>query len=63
MPRKGADYITFQVSQEEREILEMYCNQVDMTKSAVLREIIRGLKGKLKPCYWSAIPSQNSNNA
>ena len=51
MPRKGADYITFQVSEAEREILEMYCKQVDMTKSAVLREFIRGLKDKLKPTH------------
>lgn len=51
MPRKGADYITFQVSGEEREILELYCKQVDMTKSAVLRELLRGLKGKLKPTH------------
>lgn len=51
MPRKDADYITFQVSESEREILEMYCKQVDMTKSGVLRELIRNLKDKLKPTY------------
>ena len=51
MPRKDADYITFQVSGEEREIIEMYCKQVDMSKSAVLRDLIRGLKTKLKPGF------------
>lgn len=55
MPRKGATAITFQPSDEEREILELYCSQVDMTKSAVLRELIRGLKGKLKHTHQPPI--------
>ena len=51
MPRKGATAITFQPSDEEREILELYCRQVDMTKSTVLRELIRGLRDKIKPSH------------
>ena len=36
------------LSEEEWEILELYCNQVRRTKSDVLREFVRSLAKKLK---------------
>lgn len=62
MPRKGATAITFQPSDEEREILELYCKQVDLTKSAVLRELIRGLKSKLKTAYQPSVATNLDRN-
>ena len=62
MPRKGATAITFQPSDEEREILELYCKQVDMTKSTVLRELIRGLRDKIKPTHQLHTTLKIANN-
>lgn len=44
MPRKQQGWITFQSSQEEREILEQYCQETQRTKTEILRELVRGLK-------------------
>ena len=47
--RKESVHIGFNLSEEEREIIEMYARQENRTKSDVLRQLIRELKGKLRP--------------
>ncbi|HBE21736.1 MAG TPA: transporter [Cyanobacteria bacterium UBA11149] len=41
MPRKDQGWITFQSSDEERQILEQICQESQRTKTEVLREMIR----------------------
>lgn len=43
MPRKQQGWITFQSSAEERQILEQHCQQLQRTKTEVLRELVRSL--------------------
>ncbi|MBD2021233.1 TOBE domain-containing protein [Leptolyngbya sp. FACHB-36] len=43
MPRKEQGWITFQSSEEERKILEDYCQQSQRTKTEILRELVRNL--------------------
>jgi molybdopterin-binding protein len=43
MPRKQQGWITFQSSEEERKILEEYCQQSQRTKTEILRELVRTL--------------------
>lgn len=44
MPRKDQGWITFQTSEEERQLLEEICRVSQRTKTEVLREMLRGLK-------------------
>ncbi|SRR5579883_2353364 len=44
MPRKDQGWITFQTSEEERQLLETVCQMSQRTKTEVLREMLRGLK-------------------
>ncbi|WP_334311657.1 molybdopterin-binding protein [Kamptonema animale] len=41
MPRKEQGWITFQSSDEERQILEQICQQTQRSKTEILREMIR----------------------
>jgi len=43
MPRKQQGWITFQTSEEERKILEEYCQKSQRTKTEILRELVRSL--------------------
>ena len=43
MPRKDQGWITFQASEEERQLLEQICQQTQRTKTEVLREMLRNL--------------------
>ncbi|NJP10536.1 MAG: TOBE domain-containing protein [Leptolyngbyaceae cyanobacterium RU_5_1] len=43
MPRKHQGWITFQSSEEERQILEQYCRRSQRTKTEILRELVRTL--------------------
>ncbi|MBD2313563.1 TOBE domain-containing protein [Desertifilum sp. FACHB-1129] len=43
MPRKQQGWITFQSSEEERQLLEEYCQQSQRTKTEILRELLRSL--------------------
>jgi molybdopterin-binding protein len=47
MPRKQQGWITFQSSEEERQILEQHCQQSQRTKTEVLRELVRGLNSQV----------------
>lgn len=44
MPRKDQGWITFQTSEEERQLLEAICQRSQRTKTEVLREMLRGLR-------------------
>ncbi|MDX2100195.1 MAG: molybdopterin-binding protein [Leptolyngbyaceae cyanobacterium bins.59] len=44
MPRKDQGWITFQTSEEERQLLEEICQTSQRTKTEVLRELLRGLR-------------------
>jgi molybdopterin-binding protein len=49
MPRKEQGWITFQSSEEERQILEDYCQQSQRTKTEILRELVRTLSDATPP--------------
>lgn len=42
-------FITFRVTEEEKELLKQYCDQECRTQTDILRELIRGLRRRLKP--------------
>ncbi|PSN12004.1 transporter [filamentous cyanobacterium CCT1] len=44
MPRKSQGWITFQASEEERTILDSYCQRTQRSKTDVLRELVRSLE-------------------
>jgi molybdopterin-binding protein len=46
MPRKEQGWITFQTSEDERKILEEFCQSSQRTKTEVLRELVRNLTEK-----------------
>ena len=56
MPRKDQGWITFQSSEEEKVILEQYCQESQRSKTEVLRELVRGLTQ-----HWQNF-SQNSSS-
>jgi molybdopterin-binding protein len=49
MPRKEQGWVTFQTSEEERKILEEFCDQSQRTKTEILRELVRGLNQHSAP--------------
>jgi molybdopterin-binding protein len=49
MPRKEQGWVTFQTSDEERKILEKYCQDSQRTKTEILRELVRGLNTLSSP--------------
>ncbi|MBD2167661.1 TOBE domain-containing protein [Calothrix sp. FACHB-156] len=53
MPRKEQGWVTFQTSEEERKILEEFCNQSQRTKTEILRELVRGLNKYSSPAVAS----------
>ncbi|MDX2231360.1 MAG: molybdopterin-binding protein [Leptolyngbyaceae cyanobacterium bins.349] len=57
MPRKDQGWITFQTSEEERQLLEEVCQISQRTKTEVLRELLRGLQ------YATPALEQNSEAA
>lgn len=44
MPRKSQGWITFQSSEEERQILERVCQQTQRSKTEILREMLRNME-------------------
>ncbi|MDJ0674750.1 MAG: molybdopterin-binding protein [Calothrix sp. MO_167.B42] len=55
MPRKEQGWITFQTSEEERKLLEEFCQLSQRTKTDILRELVRGLSQDSSP---SPIPTK-----
>lgn len=49
MPRKEQGWITFQSSEEERQILEEHCKQSQRSKTEILRELVRSLNQQPPP--------------
>lgn len=43
MPRKDQGWITFQLPEAERQLLESYCKQTQRGKTDILRELVRTL--------------------
>lgn len=43
MPRKDQGWITFQLPEAERQLLESYCDRMHRSKTDVLRELVRTL--------------------
>jgi molybdopterin-binding protein len=58
MPRKEQGWVTFQTSEEERRILEEFCQQSQRTKTEILREMVRTL-GK----HSSSLPPTEEENS
>ncbi|MBC7971143.1 MAG: TOBE domain-containing protein [Verrucomicrobia bacterium] len=54
MPRKEQGWITFQSSEDERALLEQYCQESQRTKTEILRELIRSLDSTLQ----DSVPGQ-----
>lgn len=55
MPRKEQGWITFQSTEEERKLLEEYCQQTRRTKTEILRELVRSLGNAPPPSPDSPI--------
>ncbi|MFN6481488.1 MULTISPECIES: molybdopterin-binding protein [unclassified Nostoc] len=58
MPRKEQGWVTFQTSEEERKILEEFCDQSQRTKTEILRELVRGLNQHSSPS--NSLPTINT---
>ncbi|MEG3436285.1 molybdopterin-binding protein [Pannus brasiliensis CCIBt3594] len=56
MPRKEQGWITFQSTEEERKLLEEYCQQAGRTKTEILRELVRSLGNAPSPDSPIAFP-------
>ena len=41
-------FITFRVTEQEKELLKEYCEQEGRTQTDILRELVRGLRRRLK---------------
>jgi molybdopterin-binding protein len=61
MPRKEQGWVTFQTSEEERKILEEFCQHSQRTKTEILRELVRGLH-EYTSLASSRIPTQSREN-
>lgn len=48
MPRSSGRWITAQLTEDERLLLEKFCEQEDRTITSVIRELVKTLKPKLK---------------
>jgi molybdopterin-binding protein len=58
MPRKDQGWITFQLPESERRLLEIYCEQTQRSKTDVLRELVRNLDRELPALNPALIPPQ-----
>jgi molybdopterin-binding protein len=47
MPRKNQGWITFQLPETERQMLERYCEQTQRSKTGVLRQLVRKLNQEI----------------
>jgi len=60
MPRKEQGWVTFQTSEEERKILEEFCEQSQRTKTEILRELVRSLHQHSSPAI--SLPSKQEED-
>lgn len=63
MPRKQQGWITFQSSEEERQILEQHCQQSQRTKTEVLRELVRNLNQQLPRLFEPPIQQRTQEDS
>jgi molybdopterin-binding protein len=64
VPRKDQGWITFQLPEAERHLLESYCDQTHRSKTDVLRELVRTLDREIptvEPSPPSQLPSISRN--
>jgi molybdopterin-binding protein len=47
VPRKDQGWITFQLPEAERQMLESYCDRMQRSKTDVLRQLVRNLEREL----------------
>jgi molybdopterin-binding protein len=57
MPRKSQGWITFQASEEERKILDDYCQRTQRSKTDILRELVRSLEQRQPDTSVTESPS------
>lgn len=62
MPRKEQGWITFQTSEEERRILEEFCQQSQRTKTEILRELVRNLSQRSVASLQPTAPTKLTDN-
>jgi molybdopterin-binding protein len=62
MPRKQQGWITFQSSEEERQILEQHCQKSQRTKTEILRELVRSLNNNLPGLFESPIQQSHKHS-
>ncbi|MTJ08663.1 MULTISPECIES: molybdopterin-binding protein [unclassified Anabaena] len=60
MPRKEQGWVTFQTSEEERKILEEFCQNSQRTKTEILRELVRGLNKYSSPPISLSTPEEKA---
>jgi molybdopterin-binding protein len=56
VPRKNQGWITFQLPEAERQLLESYCDRMRRSKTDVLRELVRTLDRELSTVEPSPMP-------
>ena len=61
MPRKDQGWITFQLPEAERQLLESYCDRTHRSKTDVLRELVRGLNREIVDLEMTVNPPLNRN--
>jgi molybdopterin-binding protein len=57
MPRKDQGWVTFQLPETERQLLESYCEQAQRSKTDVLRELVRTLERPIAAVRSQSAPS------
>jgi molybdopterin-binding protein len=57
MPRKDQGWVTFQLPETERQLLESYCEQAQRSKTDVLRELVRTLERPIAAARSQSAPS------
>lgn len=62
MPRKQQGWVTFQSSEEERQILEQVCQQSQRSKTEILRELVRSLN-QPQPRVEKTIYREDANHS
>jgi molybdopterin-binding protein len=60
MPRKDQGWITFQLPEAERQVLERYCEQTQRSKTGVLRELVRTLAPEMPHLNSQSPTAKNS---
>jgi molybdopterin-binding protein len=61
VPRKDQGWITFQLPEAERQLLESYCDRTNRSKTDVLRELVRTLEREIPAVEMAVNPPLKSN--